>query len=235
MDYGTLQPEQLICICAGTGEPTAWEEFIRRFNPLITRVVIRTARRWGETSPSVFDDLVQETYLKLCSEDCRLLRTFQSRQPEAIYGYLKVVCANLVHDHFKAAHAAKRGAGEIVEDMGVAEITAVSSGQSSSSDSASIERDILLREIDQNLTKLVPVKDLPRSRLIFWLYYRSGLSANAIASIPTIGLTTKGVESTLLRLTRLVRAALAAPETQDKERQQDSSQDQKGYRQAESF
>ena len=235
MGYPSLQPEELIRICAQTGETPAWEEFIRRFNPLIARVVVRTAHRWGEFSPSVLDDLVQETYLKLCAENCRLLRTFESRQPDAIYGYLKVVTANVVHDYFKGARAAKRGSGEVAEDIEIAEINAAGASQPSLSNQSSIERTILLQEIDQHLAKSIPAEDLPRSRLIFWLYYRSGLSASAIAALPDIGLTTKGVESALLRLTRLIRTALTEPANAPKEKRQDSSQDEKGYRQAESF
>jgi RNA polymerase sigma-70 factor, ECF subfamily len=210
MDYPSLEPEELIRVCAQTGQTPAWEEFIRRFNPLIARVVVRTAHRWGKFSPSALDDLVQETYLKLCAENCRLLRTFESRQPESIYGYLKVVTANVVHDHFKASHAAKRGSGEIDEDVEVIEAKMTGVSQTSVSHQASMERSILLHEIDQHLAKSIPVEDSPRYRLIFWLYYRSGLSASAIASLPNIGLTTKGVESAILRLTRLVRTALAS-------------------------
>ena len=235
VDYASLQPEHLIRICVQRGPADAWGEFIRRFNPLITRVVARTACRWNEASKSILEDLVQETYLKLCSEDCRLLRTFESRQSEAFYGYLKVVTSNVVHDHFKAMHAVKRGAGEIIEDIDAVGSNAQSVPKASPSDQTSVERQILMQEIDQQLYKCVPEESLQRSRLIFWLYYRSGLSAGAIASIPSIGLTTKGVESALLRLTRLVRTALAEPTDKPKEKQRDSSQDQKGFTQAESF
>ena len=235
MDYSSIPPQELILACLHDGEESAWAEFIRRFNPLIARVVVRTAHRWGEFSRSVLDDLVQETYLKLCAEDCRLLRTFNSRQPEAIYGYLKVVTANVVHDHFKGAHAAKRGSGETAEDIESDGIQALSSSKLTHSNQASMERTILLQEIDLHLARSISAEELPRSRLIFWLYYRSGLSANAIASLPSIGLTTKGVESALLRLTRLVRAALTDPKKTVKDEKQDSSQDQKGFRQAESF
>jgi len=76
------------------------------------RAVVRTTHAWGEFSTSLIDDLVQETYLKLCADDCRLLRNFESRQTDAIYGYLKVITTNLVHDHLKSHHAAKRGSGE---------------------------------------------------------------------------------------------------------------------------
>jgi RNA polymerase sigma-70 factor, ECF subfamily len=235
MNYASLPPDELIRICTETAQAAAWEEFIRRFNPLIARVVVRTARRWQEVSPHVLDDLVQETYLKLCAKNCRLLRTFESRQPESIYGYLKVVTANVVHDHFKEVHAAKRGLGATPEDIDDVEIKAASTLAPSLSNQGSIERGLLLQEIDQQLARSVPITELPRNRLIFWLYYRSGLSASAIASLPNIGLTTKGVESALLRLTRSIRAAFAHSTVARKETQKDSFEDQKGFTQPESF
>lgn len=234
MHYGSLQPDELIRICAQVGEAAAWEEFIRRFNPLIASVVLKTARRWGELSPAVVDDLVQDTYLKLCAEDCRILRSFEPRGPGAIYGFLKVVAANVANDHFKAAHAAKRGSGDsrgsIEDGDSNSGVTAAPSPDSPSS----IERAILCKEIDRHLARSLPAADLSRSRLIFWLHYRSGLSASAIASLPGIGLTTKGVESALLRLTRLVRNALN-PGTETQKDQENCSSNRKGFRRAESF
>ncbi len=44
-----------------------------------------------------------------------------------------------------------------------------------------------------------------RDRNLFWLYYRQGLTAQAISQIPSIGLSAKGVESAIARLTRLLR------------------------------
>jgi len=74
----------------------------------------------------------------------------------------------------------------------------------------SSERGILLQQIDAHLGRLAVGQNLERDRRVFWLYYRVGLTANAIASLPAIGLSTKGVESTILRLTRLLRQELAA-------------------------
>jgi RNA polymerase sigma-70 factor, ECF subfamily len=65
-----------------------------------------------------------------------------------------------------------------------------------------------MREIDATLSQIAAGPQLQRSRRIFWLYYRVGLTANAIAALPYIGLSTKGVESTILRLTRLLREEL---------------------------
>ena len=109
----SLSPEELVLACRQTDDVAAWREFVGRFHRLIATVALRVARRWGESSPQLIDDLVQETYLKLCDDNFRMFRKFKSHHPDAFYGYLKVVTANLVHDHFKAAHSSKRGSGAI--------------------------------------------------------------------------------------------------------------------------
>jgi RNA polymerase sigma-70 factor, ECF subfamily len=207
MNYASLSPEELILACMQTDDVAAWEEFVRRFQRLIASVAVRIARRWGEPSPHVIDDLVQETYLKLCADNFRLLRRFKSHHQDAFYGYLKVVTTNLVHDHFKAAHSSKRGSGtiEFTTDEPVASATGVT-GLASAVKSS--ERGVLLREIDAMIGRLAAGPQLQRSRRIFWLYYRFGFTASAIAALPYIGLNTKGVESTILRLTRLLRQEL---------------------------
>jgi RNA polymerase sigma-70 factor (ECF subfamily) len=74
--------------------------------------------------------------------------------------------------------------------------------------SSATEREILLKEIGACLHKALPAASRDRDCRIFWLHYRAGMSARAIAALPSIGLSTKGVESTLLRLVRLVRQEL---------------------------
>src|ERR1700722_8776506 len=170
MRYSALQAEQLIQVCVDTGQTGAWEEFIRRFNPLIARVALRTARRWGDPPSSVVEDLVQETYLKLCAENCRLLRDFKSTHPEAIYGFLKVVATNVVHDYFKTHFAAKRGGAEPAETLDAAGGGESATLVTSPTSLSSVERSIFFRQIDSILTALVPEANLTRSRLIFWLY-----------------------------------------------------------------
>ncbi len=204
MDYAALSAERLILACTQTGDAAAWEEFVRRFHRLIATVALRVARRWGDFSPQAVDDLIQETYLKLCAGNFRILRSFKSQHPDAFYGYLKVVTANLVHDHCKTAHSLKRGSGT-VEVAADPQITSEAGATAKSS-----ERGILLQQIDAHLGRLAVGQNLERDRRVFWLYYRVGLTANAIASLPAIGLSTKGVESTILRLTRLLRQELAA-------------------------
>lgn len=104
----------------------------------------------------------------------------------------------------------KRGAGGVPTSLHDPERNEpCASNGSPDSKPSRIEHAILLGEIDRCLVLGIDPTELTRSRSIFWLYYRCGLSARAIAALPNIGLTTKGVESTILRLNRLVRTALS--------------------------
>jgi RNA polymerase sigma-70 factor, ECF subfamily len=207
VDYSKVSAEELGLTCFRTGDELAWAEFVRRFHPLIARVVLRVARQWGETSSEVVDDLVQDTYLKLCGDRVRLGQSFASAHQDAIYGYIKVLTANLVHDHFKASRSEKRGGSVVAISIGDDDLRPGVPGLRTAEDV--IERSVLVREIDACLQAVLAGPNSERDRKIFWLYYRVGLAASAIAVLPTIGLTTKGVESTILRLTRQVRERLA--------------------------
>lgn len=209
MECAVLSAEELVLKCIRSGDEASWEEFVRRFHGLIATVALRVSRRWGEPSPQLIDDLVQETYLKLCENNFRLLRSFEPHHPDAFYGYLKVVTANLVHDYFKTKRAAKRGSGT-TEVANEAAVESAADAPASASAVYCSERRILLEELDAMLCELAEGSRLERDRRIFWLYYRVGLTANAIAALPSIRLSTKGVESTILRLTGLLRQKLAA-------------------------
>ena len=91
IDYRQLGSPELIAECVATQQAAAWQEFVRRFQPLIAGVVARTAGRWTSATASLVDDLVQETYVKLCTEEFRRLREFESWHDDAIYGYLKAI------------------------------------------------------------------------------------------------------------------------------------------------
>jgi RNA polymerase sigma-70 factor, ECF subfamily len=207
LDYSEVSPEELLTACAQTGEAEAWEEFVRRFHRLIATVALRTARAHGRATPEAVDELVQETYLKLCEQDGRLLRTFTSLHEGAVFGYLKVVTQNLVRDHFRALHSQKRGAGVEADSLDARPEGRGECG----ADAGTAERQVLFREMDAHLRVVVEGPNSARDRRIFWLHYRTGLTAQAIASLPGIGLTTKGVESTLLRMTRELRRRIAGP------------------------
>ena len=209
MDYASLSSEDLIVACAKGSDSAAWREFVRRFQPLIARVVLRVACQWGEPGSQVVDDLVQETYLKLCADGLRVLQSFKSAHKDAIYGYIKVLTANLTHDYFKVANSQKRGRGMV--SVSLDEQKPGQAIELMPSSQETFERQVLVGQIDLCLRRITSGPVAERDRRIFWLYYRVGLTASAIADFPNIGLSIKGVESTVLRLTRQVRHRLVAP------------------------
>jgi RNA polymerase sigma-70 factor, ECF subfamily len=200
--------EELVRRCAASRSPEAWEEFVRRFHRLIATVILRTAGRLGDASKQTVDDLLQETYLKLCADNFRILRTFQQQHPDAFTGYVKVLTANVVRDHFKSAHTQKRGAGQLEQ---IQEDFVPPAADDSAGSPQSIERAVLIQEITRHLDLCLAGPDHERNRRIFWLHYRAGLSARAIADLPGIRLTPKGVESILIRLTKDLRQRMAEP------------------------
>ena len=208
MNWTSLSPDDLLHACI-EGDESAWAEFIRRFHPVIAGTVMRCARRFCEPKPEQIDDLVQETLLKIYANRCRILRDFEPQSPDAIFGYLKTVSFSVTLDHFRGGMAKRRGSGH-----GDAALDAYAESAIAATEGLpEIEREILLREIDRYLAAGTP----PRDRRIFWLYYRRGMTTRAIAAIPGLGLTQKGVESVIQRLTGSVRAGLVDMRTENAE------------------
>jgi RNA polymerase sigma-70 factor (ECF subfamily) len=206
--YSSISVEELVRQCSASRSSEAWEEFVRRFHRLIATVTLRTASRLGDSSKQTVDDLIQETYLKLCADNFRILRTFEQQHPDAFTGYVKVVTANVVRDHFKSSYTQKRGAGHLEQ---IGEDFVPAAAEDSAGSPKSIERAILIQEITHHLDICVAGPDQERNSRIFWLHYRAGLSARAIADLPGVGLTTKGIESIIMRITKELRERMAEP------------------------
>jgi RNA polymerase sigma factor (sigma-70 family) len=226
--HSSWSAQELIRACAESNDRASWEELVSRFHRPISLSVIRTAHQWTDIPQQVVDDLVQETYLKLCTDRCRLLHAFAQEHPEAIGGYIKMIASNVAHDHFKALYSHKRGAGRDQESLSELDPAA---GNSSLGSAEAIEQEILLKQIDDCLGNCAAGPDEERDRTIFWLHYQQGMSAKAIAALPAVGLTPKGVESAILRLTRLVRERMVQLRSESSGKEPG----QKGFRPAESY
>ncbi|MBZ5533983.1 MAG: sigma-70 family RNA polymerase sigma factor [Acidobacteriia bacterium] len=202
---------RLLHTCLHSNDQASWSEFVRRTQPVIAGVIVKAMRRWRSPSPATVDDLVQETYLKLCANDFKALREFDCEHDNALYGFLKVVASHVVHDYFRSSYSQKRGSGKEAEELEPAS----TSRADGSASMRNMEREILFQEISECLEVRAAGPNFARDYAIFWLYYVQGFTARAIARLPRIGLTVKGVESTLLRLTRLVREGLTGKSSTD--------------------
>jgi RNA polymerase sigma-70 factor (ECF subfamily) len=205
VDWTGRTSDELIAACVEAVTPTAWEEFVRRFHPVIAATIWRVARRFGRNAPETVDDLIQETFLKICANRCRILREFHAQTPDAIFAFLKTVAFSVAQDHFRISMATKRGSGKWESTLELYAASAVAGREGL----PEAERDLILREIDEQLTTASEPAARERDRRIFWLYYRHGMTARAIAAIPGVGLAQKGVESAIQRLTKHVRLRLA--------------------------
>ncbi len=202
-DLKELPLPELLQLCLTTGDEIFWTEFIRRSQPLLARTILKAL---GGTAfarnSSLIDDLVQDTYLKLCANNCKALRLFKCRHEGGLPGFLKVIARNIANDYIRNSRSAKRGSGQELlnfEDPAIFRTIA-------DSNRISPETAILINQIEVFLVTRSQKCESERDNAIFWLYYRDGLCAKAISELPWIGLTVKGVESVLLRLTLEIKA-----------------------------
>jgi RNA polymerase sigma factor (sigma-70 family) len=163
---------------------------------------MRTASLWGEHSRALVEDLIQVTYLKLWEGGGRLLRDFAIERPEAILGYLKRTAANATHDYFKHGHSQSSGGDNLHVSTSDVDPEA---GKEVDGSQDKIALGVFLNEIDDHLRRCLTGPDLERDRMIFWLYFRQGMSTKEIASLPTIGLSAKGIGSVIERLKHSIR------------------------------
>ncbi len=196
MSLGPLAATEILHACLDSGSEADWTAFVRRFQPLIAATVTGVVRRYGGVSPAQVDDLIQETYLRLCRDNFRSLREFRPAHDEALFGFLKVVARSVALDHYRARSTHKRR-GETADD---------GSNLDGSMAAAGIERLALLGEVERRLE----TTESERDRTIFWLYYGEGHTAKEIAAMPELELTQKGVESCIYRLTQTLRSVMAA-------------------------
>jgi RNA polymerase sigma-70 factor, ECF subfamily len=208
MDPRKLSVKELVSFCLNSQDEAAWNEFVRRFQPLIAGVVTKCVFRRKRPKPDLIDDLVQETFLKLCANNFRALRNFSFKDDHGFFGFLKVVASHVVEDYFRVQNSQKHGSGQDEEDFDESRMPPPSGPHSTQL----AENAILMGQIERCLAKLASEPNFARDHAIFWLYYRQGLTAKAISQLPDITLSTKGVESTLLRLTRYVKACFTDPQ-----------------------
>jgi RNA polymerase sigma-70 factor, ECF subfamily len=184
----------LLRSCIEAQSQDDWVEFVRRLQPVIAAAILRTFARYQagrRPARDVVDDLVQQTYIRLCAGDYRALRNFLFGDEAGLMAYTRTVASNLTIDYLRS---------------GLREFEPVDPNMEGGGQPA--EQFVLVDAIETHLAECSG-PDAVRNRHVFWLYYRRGLTSKAISQIASVGLSQKGVESLLLRLARCVRRAMA--------------------------
>jgi RNA polymerase sigma-70 factor (ECF subfamily) len=184
----------LLNLCLSSDGQEHWREFTRRTQPLIASVIINTIRRWKEPSPSLVDDLIQDTFVKLFANDRKALRSIKNEHENTIFGYLKVVASNVVRDHFRQPI-------NKVEEIELSD-PVLPPGPDGHERLEFAHRKEKVQAVLETLSSSETYK---RDVAIFWFFYEQGYTAKEISMLPNIGLTVKGVEAVLFRLIRCLR------------------------------
>lgn len=146
------------------GDKTAWDRFVRRYAGLIQAAVRGAARPGTEV-----EDLVQEVFTRLCKDDCRLLKTYDSARA-GLSTWLTIVARSTARDVQRR------------RQIGVTSIDSVP--------------EIMLAVHDEPREKLrLPTELLsPRQKLILSLLYDRDMDVAEIAT--TLGVDPQTVRST---------------------------------------
>jgi RNA polymerase sigma-70 factor (ECF subfamily) len=200
LDYSRLSVAELLKCCVDHNNEAAWEEFVRRFHRTIAGTICRTLRAGGPCDGALVEDLVQDTFVRLCADRSRSMREFEAAEEGCFYGYLRATAVSTVRDHFRRVRSIKRHGDAIAESLD----DVANERAAAEEPEARYEDALLLQNVDEILRGGNPA-ETERNRLIFWLHYRDGFSAAEIARLYPVGLTVKGVDTALRRLLNEVK------------------------------
>ncbi|HEV3037438.1 MAG TPA: sigma-70 family RNA polymerase sigma factor [Candidatus Angelobacter sp.] len=191
------------CLVNGT-EIEPWKEFIRRFGHIVANAVIKLAPKFGHEPSAFVEEVSAEVFLKLCENNCKLLRRviFKEDEDERFFGYIKKVATHLTIDYFRRLNAKMRG-GEWEEkplDDGSIVVSALGMDWS--------EKITWTLDVEKALKKATRGIHAKRNQMIFWLRFRDGFSPEEIAALPTMKLSPKGIETMLARILKKVQRTL---------------------------
>lgn len=176
--------------CLQAPSTARWARLVGAFQPILAKAIWRQISRSKFQQAELIDDLVQQTFLRLCKDNWRALREFQSNTDGQLAAYLRAIATNIALDYLRKPRLSEAGMDYDLP-----------------SPQQCPDHALVIGAIEKHLEKCAE-KNLARDTEVFWLHYRSGMSAAAIAGIAEFELSAKGVESLLLRITRCLRMAL---------------------------
>jgi RNA polymerase sigma-70 factor (ECF subfamily) len=125
---------------------------------------------------------------------------------------LKKTAANATHDYFKHGHSQSSGGNN--PHISTSDVDP-EAGKEIHGSEEKIAFEVFLNEINEHLKQYLTGPDQERDRMIFWLYFRQGMSTKEIASMPTVGLSAKGVGSVIERLKHGIREQILGSYSKD--------------------
>lgn len=176
-----LASPQLFQLCAAHPDSAEyWQEFVDRFNPLLTRSITVAWRRNGQgdwPSDELAADLLQDIYTAIVKNDCRLLRDFRGVSHAEAEAYLAHSAINQTISFLRARRALRRKA----EEVSLQQILEEQQEIRPAGQALAPARGLTERELIEMLEHCCDGPHRKRDSLIFLLYARDGYSVAEIA------------------------------------------------------
>jgi RNA polymerase sigma factor (sigma-70 family) len=207
-----LPSVQLISLCCDEENSDAWDEFIKRFHKQLSLFVFRETRAFKFKDSEVCE-LLQDLYLKLLSNDRKILKDFRGNTEGSVLAYLLTVVRSVVTDQIRKEIAQKRYAPEISlnaplkEDQELTIADLIKAGQESSPDHIVNEK-ITIKHLRELLKEALSGSNAKRDSIIFHLHIINGLSCREIAELSTFSMTTANVQAVVFRTKERLRERL---------------------------
>jgi RNA polymerase sigma factor (sigma-70 family) len=202
MNWRDIPDRELIELCL-KGEEPAWQEFLRRFQPIILGVAYNTyrsrSRDHERADETLLEDFLHAVLDKLLASDMKALRLFNWTHENAFRAFLKVATANLVADRIRKDNAEKRDKSkEIALDPAMPIAARAESGN--------VDHKILLSQLARCLERnLEPSADQTRDIAIFLLYFGHRVTAMELSRV--YKLNVRLVENIIAKLIRVARTS----------------------------
>src|SRR3954468_15980680 len=104
-----------------------WNDFVRRYERLITSCVLKVLRRYGAMFTSEdLEDLVGDVWLTLLRDDMKKLRQYDAARGFRIASFIGLVATNTTIDHLRGRQAEATPLDQLTEDY--ASLTLVCDG-----------------------------------------------------------------------------------------------------------
>jgi RNA polymerase sigma factor (sigma-70 family) len=200
MNWREIPDRDLTDVCL-RGEEPAWQEFLRRFQPIVLGVAYNTyrsrSRDHEHPDEDMLEDFLHGVLDKLLANDMRALRLFNWTHENAFRAFLKVTTANVVADRIRKNNAGKRDISKEVPLDPAMPIAAKAI-------SADADTKILLSQIAACLEKYTdPYADRTRDIAIFLLYFGHRVTAMDLSKV--YKLNVRLVENVIAKLIRVAR------------------------------
>ncbi|MGH9841454.1 MAG: RNA polymerase sigma factor [Blastocatellia bacterium] len=190
------------------GNDEHWGEFVRRYNPLFMRSITVAWRRYSSKdwpSTEVACDLLQDVYIAILKDGCRLLRQFRGQTEAEAEAYLAHFTMNQVVSHLRASGARKRQAELLSWDELVSDKESAMQFMSAKDkgSNALTEQDLL-----DVLGRITTGANSRRDILIFLLHIRDGWTASEIGRMGVCDLKESSIANLLVQMKGRVKKYL---------------------------